>query len=145
MRLVSSRVPGDARSIACVVAAGVVAAAAWWWVASWGEAVRKEEQLVLAADEIRDAIVSYYVQSPLGARVLPRDFADLLDDRRGGESRHHLQRLEPDPVTGRRDWSIVRAADGGMIGVRSASNARPIHAWSWFGSASANAFGNRAR
>ena len=40
--------------------------------------------------------------------------------------RRHLRKLYNDPITGRPDWEIIRAGDGGIIGVNSASTKAPI-------------------
>jgi hypothetical protein len=37
-----------------------------------------------------------------------------------------LRRLYPDPLTGRDEWGIVKAPDGGIMGVYSLSDGRPL-------------------
>jgi hypothetical protein len=109
-----------------IVAAGLVAAgAAWCLVGHVDQRVRREEQLVYAADEIRDAIASYYYGTPGRRREFPREFAELLNDERGGDDKHHLARLLEDPMTGAADWVAIRDREGRIVGVHSASNAKP--------------------
>ena len=50
----------------------------------------------------------------------------LLEDTRGGGLRRHLRKLYADPVSGGRDWGLVRQADGSIIGVYSQSTDRPL-------------------
>jgi type II secretory pathway pseudopilin PulG len=86
----------------------------------------REAQLLFAGGQIRDAIRRYYEESPGALRNYPRRFEDLLSDPRFPNTRRHLRRLYPDPMTGRFDWVIERAADGGIAGVHSTSLDRPL-------------------
>ncbi len=56
----------------------------------------------------------------------PSRLEDLLTDPRFQQVRHYLRRLYPDPVTGKNDWVPVIAPGGGIMGVRSASEAKPV-------------------
>ncbi len=86
----------------------------------------KEEQLLFVGDQYRRAIASYYgVTPPGGARSLPKSIDDLLNDQRFPTPMQHLRRAYPDPLTGRVDWSFVRAG-GGIAGVRSQSEKEPM-------------------
>ncbi len=38
----------------------------------------------------------------------------------------HLRRLYPDPITGKDEWGLVKADDGGIAGVYSTSEAAPL-------------------
>lgn len=52
----------------------------------------KEQQLLFAGDQIRRAIASYYGTIPSGgARQLPTNLEDLLDDPRTSPTKHHLR------------------------------------------------------
>jgi type II secretory pathway pseudopilin PulG len=87
----------------------------------------RERELLFIGREFRAAIASYYAG---GAHQFPQDIADLLEDKRWPEPRHHLRRLYADPMTGAPDWTIVRTdaggLSGGITGIASSSNAQPI-------------------
>lgn len=86
----------------------------------------KEEQLLFAGDQFRNAIASYYNSIPPGgARALPQSLEMLIHDHRFPTPIHHLRRIYPDPMTGQNDWQLV--VDGGAVaGVKSSSTQRPI-------------------
>lgn len=88
----------------------------------------KEEQLTYVGEQYRRAIKSYYEQSPGAVKRYPRELGDLLRDERQVGIVRHLRRLYRDPITLRSDWGIVRAADGGIMGVFSKSASSPIRA-----------------
>ena len=86
----------------------------------------KERELLFIGHEFRDAIGSYYRRSP-GAAAYPKTLEELLDDKRFPMPQHHLRRLYADPMTGRPDWVPIALPDGGgIIGVRSSSDAAPV-------------------
>ena len=86
----------------------------------------KEEQLLFVGDQYRRAIASYYgVTPPGGARSLPRSIEDLLSDQRFPTPMQHLRQAYPDPMTGKADWSLIRAG-GGISAVHSQSTQEPI-------------------
>lgn len=106
-----------------VVGAGLAAAGT-----SWSEARRREAE----ADLLRigllyaQAIAEYYRNSPGTDRTYPRELADLTEDRRHTGTRRYLRDLYPDPITGLKDWGVIRAHDGGIQGVFSTSDAAPL-------------------
>lgn len=86
----------------------------------------REAELLFAGDQIRVAITRFYEQVPLGQQHrFPRSIDELLHDRRWPSLRRHLRRPYLDPMTGSADWGIVRAPDGGILGVHSRSQAVP--------------------
>lgn len=85
----------------------------------------KERELLFVGHEFRDAIESYYRRSP-GAPAYPKSLDDLVDDKRFPMPQHHLRRIYADPMTGKPDWLAVEAPGGGIMGVRSRSQAAPI-------------------
>ena len=95
---------------------------------TWAFSARrdKERQLLWAGEQYRRAIASYYLNGPAGMRQFPRSLEDLLADERGPALQRHLRRLYADPMTGDVDWQLERLADGGIVGLRSASEDRPI-------------------
>ena len=86
----------------------------------------KEADLIFAGDQSRDAIRSYYERSPGGAKRYPQKLEDLLQDSRLPTTLRHLRRLYLDPVTGKPDWGVVEAPQGGIMGVYSLSEEVPI-------------------
>lgn len=86
----------------------------------------KEQELLFAGNQIRQAIGAYYERSPGGARRFPQKLEDLLEDKRYPMPQRYLRELYADPMSGKPDWVLVAAPTGGVMGVHSASEARPI-------------------
>lgn len=86
----------------------------------------RERELLFVGHQFRLAIESYYRQSPGPIKAYPRRFDDLLRDTRYPNTVRHLRRVHRDPMTGEAQWGVVRAADGGISGVYSLSDAAPI-------------------
>lgn len=85
----------------------------------------KESELLFVGDQYRRAIESYYRQTPGTVKKYPPDFAALLQDPRFPLPVRHLRRLYRDPVSGSEEWGVLKAADGGILGVHSLSQAEP--------------------
>lgn len=100
-----------------VIGIGLAAAGQSWSTAAKRE---KEQELLFAGGEFRRAIRSYVLASP-GAQRYPRQLEELLEDKRFPSVRRHLRRLYRDPMTGNRDWGLVEAPGGGILGVYSKS------------------------
>lgn len=86
----------------------------------------RERDLYWMGGQFAAALGSYAVATPPGLSSRPRELADLLRDDRGPAPRQHLRRLYVDPMTGKPDWAVVRAADGGIVGVHSRSRGQPL-------------------
>jgi type II secretory pathway pseudopilin PulG len=86
----------------------------------------KEKQLLFVGGEYRDAIESYYEKTPGAFKRYPHKLEDLLLDRRFPVAVRHLRRLYPDPMTGGEEWGVVKAPDGGIMGVYSLSGETPV-------------------
>jgi len=82
----------------------------------------KEAELLFAGDQYRKAIERYFLS---GQRQYPRSLEDLLKDSRRPGTVRYLRRLYPDPLTGK-EWGLVKAPDGGILGVHSLSQERPL-------------------
>ena len=82
----------------------------------------KEAELLYVGNQYRRAIERYYLSGP---RQYPRALSDLLKDPRRPGTERYLRQLYPDPITGK-DWGIVKAPDGGIMGVHSYSEDRPL-------------------
>ncbi|MFM9888673.1 MAG: hypothetical protein ACKVQT_37095 [Burkholderiales bacterium] len=94
----------------------------------WSTATHRdrEAELLFVGEQIQRAITSYYDQGPAGVKQFPAKLEDLLQDRRFPTTRRHLRKVFVDPVTGMREWGIVRGPGGGITGVFSLSEASPI-------------------
>lgn len=90
-----------------------------WHTASLRE---KEADLLYVGNQYRRAIEQYHAIVP---NQYPRTFADLLKDPRAPNVRRHLRQLYPDPMTGT-EWMLIKSPDGGIMGVYSRSEERPL-------------------
>ena len=86
-----------------------------------------EEELLFVGRQFRQALQSYSEATPPGATVTaPRNLDDLLRDNRNPTPQRHLRQIYPDPITGRKEWGLVRAGDGTLLGVYSLAEKTPI-------------------
>lgn len=100
---------------------GLLAAAQWLQSLNRSE---KEAELLFVGQQYRSAIESYRLAG--GVNQYPRRLDDLLQDPRLPTIKRHLRRLYPDPITGQSTWGIVKAPDGGILGVFSLSTQEPL-------------------
>ncbi len=98
----------------------LAAAGTMWSVAAKRE---KEVELIFIGHQFRAAIARYYAA---GGFRYPPELADLLSDERSAVPRHFLRQIYRDPMTGQADWQIIRAPDGGVMGISSSSKAKPM-------------------
>ena len=61
-----------------------------------------------------------------GPRQYPRTLDDLLKDPRKPGTERYLRKLYFDPLTGKTEWGLVKAPDGGIMGVYSLSDDTPL-------------------
>ena len=86
-----------------------------------------ENELLEIGAAFSDALASYAQATPPGQPQQPPSLEALLRDPRFPNPRRHLRRIFVDPVTGRAEWGLVRAAEGAPImGVYSLSQAQPL-------------------
>lgn len=81
----------------------------------------KEKELLFIGNEFRRAIGMYYTNSP-GLAQYPKKLEDLLLDERYPNVRRYLRKMYVDPMTGKREWGLVRTPEG-ITGVYSLSKA----------------------
>jgi hypothetical protein len=75
--------------------------------------------------EFVDAIGSFYEDTPGAAKKFPPTLDQLVQDPRFVGTRRHLRRAYKDPITLADAWGVVKAPDGGIMGVYSLSEATP--------------------
>lgn len=85
----------------------------------------REEELLFVGQEYRAAIARYRARNHTRADRLPRELSELLRDDTQVPPQRYLRKLYADPMTGKRDWGLVRAPSGGIIGVYSDSRSVP--------------------
>jgi type II secretory pathway pseudopilin PulG len=106
--------------LAAIMAAGLALTGDVWHTSVMRE---KEAELLFVGNQYRRAIQRYYLTGP--QRQYPRSLEDLLKDPRQPGTVRYLRKLYPDPITGQ-EWVIVKAPDGGILGVHSASDEAPF-------------------
>jgi type II secretory pathway pseudopilin PulG len=100
---------------------GLLAGAQWLQSMTRSE---KEAELLFVGQQFRSAIESYRLAG--GINQYPRRLEDLLQDPRLPTIKRHLRRIYPDPITGKSTWGVVKAPDGGILGVFSLSTQEPL-------------------
>jgi len=106
---------------------GALTAALWSSVQAQRE---REAELLFVGQEFREALRRYAAAQPAaqpqGASRYPAELEHLLRDPKRLEVRRYLRRLYPDPMTGRADWVLLRTPEGGIVGVHSRSEKKPL-------------------
>ena len=89
----------------------------------WSTVQRRENerQLLFAGEQFAAAIERRHARLE-SAGAYPKRLEDMLGDTLHRE----LRQVYPDPMTGRREWGLVRDATGGIVGVFSLSNDAPL-------------------
>jgi hypothetical protein len=90
----------------------------------WSTQARRgrEAELLFVGDQYRLAITRYVA----GGGGFPRQLTDLVEDARSPVPRRYLRRLYPDPMTGQADWQVITEPSGGIVGIASSSQGKPI-------------------
>ena len=109
-----------------LVAALGAGMAAYGEFASHAAQREKEQELLFVGNQFRQAIAAYYEGTPGAVKRFPKKLDELLQDQRHPTVRRHLRRLYADPITGKREWGLVQAPEGGIMGVYSLSQAQTI-------------------
>jgi len=86
----------------------------------------REQELLVIGSEFERAIQSYYESSPGLIKSYPPQLEELLKDNRFLYPKRHLRQIYVDPMTGARDWKLVLAPQGGVMGVASTSDKKPM-------------------
>lgn len=86
-----------------------------------------EQELLEIGYQFSTALRTYAEATPRGQPPQPMTLQELLRDTRFPNPRRHLRKIFVDPVSGKAEWGLVRAGDGGRIlGVYSLSQAAPL-------------------
>lgn len=95
---------------------------------SWSKMAQREKEveLLFIGNQFRNAIVLYYNNQSSGIQTYPRHLEDLLLDPRHPAIRRYLREIYIDPMTGSKEWGIVKSPEGFVMGVHSLSTATPI-------------------
>ena len=90
----------------------------------WSTQIRRdrEAELLYIGNQYRAAI-GRYLNS--GGQY-PLELADLVEDKRTPVARRYLRRLYPDPMTNNVDWELITEPQGGIMGIASRSQGKPI-------------------
>jgi len=108
--------------VVAILAGGLALAGTVWEQAAARE---REAELLFVGHQYRRAIGLYYDSTPGTVKRYPRALEDLLKDPRQPATQRYLRKLYPDPLGGK-EWGVVKGSDGGVAGVYSLSEAKPI-------------------
>lgn len=86
----------------------------------------KERELLLVGEQFRNAIGQYYEKSPGTLKKYPTTLNDLLKDERQLSTQRYLRKIYIDPMTRSNKWGLVLAPEGGIMGVHSLAEDKPI-------------------
>lgn len=106
-----------------VMGLGVAMAGVVWHTA---QQRMKEQELLFVGHQFIKAIGTYYQRTPGVGKRYPRTFEALLKDDRFLQPLRHLRQVYTDPMTGKSEWGVIPAADGGIMGVYSLSEEVPV-------------------
>ncbi len=93
----------------------------------WHEAQQreKEREMLFVGMQYRLAIKRYY-ESPASQNRYPLTLEVLLLDERTPAIRRHLRKPYRDPLNNSKEWGLLLAPQGGIIGVHSLVDGKPI-------------------
>ena len=84
-----------------------------------------EEELLFVGAQFRQAFRSYY-ESAVSVPRYPATLEALLQDPRPQVAKRHLRKIFHDPLTGKAEWGLIPAPGGGIMGVHSLAEGKPI-------------------
>lgn len=83
----------------------------------------REAELIFIGNQYRNAIKSYYENTPGGLKAYPMQLEDLLLDKRSLGSVKHIRKLYADPMQTEIEWGLVKNEARQITGVFSQSTA----------------------
>src|SRR5260221_10679170 len=92
----------------------------------WSSDVCSSDLEFFVGDQFREAIALYYQRTPGAVKRYPEKLEDLLEDKRYLSMQRYLRKIHADPMTGKSQWGMIAAPGGGIMGVHSLSDQRPI-------------------
>ena len=93
---------------------------------SFAQKREKERQLLFVGHQFRRAIGNYYEKTPGVIKRYPANLQELLQDNRYVSTQRYLRRIYLDPMTGSAEWGTISAPTGGIMGVYSKSEEKPV-------------------
>lgn len=105
--------------LAIVLIGVALAGAATLWSAERKR--ERERELLHIGHKFREAIGQYYNRTPGAVKQYPPTLEALLRDDRFPTPQRYLRQIYVDPFTGTKNWGIVEATSGGIMGVHSLS------------------------
>lgn len=120
-----------------LIGIAIIAGASAHAVSGGAIAQRKEaeQDLLFIGQAFEVALFSYAAQGTRQQQRMtrsslppqgPTSLEELLLDSRFPEPVRHLRKLYVDPITGQRDWGLIRNDSGNIIGIYSRSTVEPI-------------------
>lgn len=110
--------------LVAMLGAGLAMVGVQWDLAHQRE---RERELLFIGNQYRQAIGLYYQRTPGPLKRYPATLEDLLKDPRLPGNERYLRRPYPDPLAaGDTGWGLVKAPEGGIMGVFSRSEKRPL-------------------
>ena len=106
-----------------VASVALAATGAIWSIEAQRE---REVELLFVGNQFRQAVRSYYEQSPGMLKLYPMSLDELVKDNRYLGVKRHVRRIYTDPITGQSKWGLLMAPEGGIMGVHSLSDRTPI-------------------
>ncbi|HNA05031.1 MAG TPA: hypothetical protein PLV48_14200 [Rhodocyclaceae bacterium] len=94
----------------------------------WATIVQREKEveLLFIGDQFRKALSAYAGGARNANERTPRTLNDLVKDPRHPDNRRYLRQIYIDPMTGKREWGLQKDTKGGIVGVFSLSEAKPL-------------------
>jgi len=86
----------------------------------------READLLRIGQAYVQAIGAYYESSPGNNKRWPRVLEDLIEDKRFVGIKRHLREIYSDPVGRSSGWGLILSPDGGISGIHSLSDMRPL-------------------
>lgn len=83
-----------------------------------------EEELLSIGNEFHRALQHYAEVTPLGFPNAPETLEELLRDARQPSIQRHLRRIYTDPLTGKKEWGLIRGQDKRIVAIHSLSHTR---------------------